>query len=37
MDADRIIRMEAVDKYFGNFRALHDINLEVSRRERIVL
>jgi ABC-type polar amino acid transport system ATPase subunit len=37
MDADRIIRMEAVDKYFGSFRALHNINLEVSRRERIVL
>ena len=37
MDADLIIRMEGVDKYFGTFRALHDINLQVSRRERIVL
>ena len=37
MDADPIIRMEGVDKYFGTFRALHDINLDVHRRERIVL
>jgi polar amino acid transport system ATP-binding protein len=37
MDADLIIRMEGVDKFFGSFRALHDINLQVSRRERIVL
>ena len=29
--------MEGVDKYFGTFRALHDINLQVRRRERIVL
>ncbi len=37
MDADLIIRLEGVDKFFGSFRALHDINLQVSRRERIVL
>jgi ABC-type polar amino acid transport system ATPase subunit len=37
MDDDFIIRMEGVDKYFGTFRALHDINLNVRRRERIVL
>ncbi len=37
MDGDCIIRMEGVDKHFGSFRALHDINLEVRRRERIVL
>jgi ABC-type polar amino acid transport system ATPase subunit len=35
--ADCIIRMEHVDKFFGGFRALHDINLMVQRRERIVL
>jgi polar amino acid transport system ATP-binding protein len=34
---DFIITMEGVDKYFGTFRALHDINLQVRRRERIVL
>jgi ABC-type polar amino acid transport system ATPase subunit len=34
---DVIIAMEGVDKYFGTFRALHDINLRVQRRERIVL
>jgi polar amino acid transport system ATP-binding protein len=34
---DCIIAMEGVDKYFGTFRALHDINLRVRRRERIVL
>jgi polar amino acid transport system ATP-binding protein len=34
---DFIIRMQGVDKYFGSFRALHDINLNVRRRERIVL
>jgi ABC-type sugar transport system ATPase subunit len=26
---DVIIAMEGVDKYFGTFRALHDINLRV--------
>jgi len=29
--------MEGVDKYFGSFRALHDITLQVRRGERIVL
>ena len=37
MDADVIISMEGVDKHFGTFRALHGINLEVRRRERVVL
>ena len=37
MDADVIISMEGVDKHFGTFRALHEINLQVRRRERIVL
>jgi ABC-type polar amino acid transport system ATPase subunit len=34
---DFIITMEGVDKHFGTFRALHDVNLSVRRRERIVL
>ncbi len=34
---DFIIRMQGVDKYFGSFRALHNINLNVRRRKRIVL
>ena len=29
--------MEGVDKHFGTLRALHEINLQVRRRERIVL
>ncbi len=37
MADDFIITMEGVDKHFGTFRALHDINLNVQRRERIVL
>ena len=34
---DCIVTMEGVDKYFGSFRALHDITLQVRRGERIVL
>jgi ABC-type polar amino acid transport system ATPase subunit len=37
MADDLIITMEGVDKHFGTFRALHNINLNVLRRERIVL
>jgi ABC-type polar amino acid transport system ATPase subunit len=37
MADDFIITMEGVDKHFGTFRALHNINLNVLRRERIVL
>ena len=31
------VRMEGVGKWFGTFQALKDINLEVSRGERIVI
>jgi ABC-type polar amino acid transport system ATPase subunit len=34
---DAIITLQGVDKHFGSFRALHDISLQVRRRERIVL
>jgi len=34
---DCIITMDGVEKYFGAFRALHNITLHVHRRERIVL
>jgi polar amino acid transport system ATP-binding protein/general L-amino acid transport system ATP-binding protein len=32
-----LIRMEHVGKYFGKFKALNDINLEVNKGERIVV
>ena len=32
-----LIRMQNVDKFFGDFQALKDINLEVHRGERIVV
>jgi ABC-type polar amino acid transport system ATPase subunit len=35
--ADPMIRLSAVEKWFGNYRALHDINLTVARGERIVV
>jgi ABC-type polar amino acid transport system ATPase subunit len=34
---DVIIEMRQVDKSYGNFKALRDINLSVSRGERIVI
>jgi ABC-type polar amino acid transport system ATPase subunit len=34
---DCIVTMDGVDKYFGAFRALHDITLRVHPGERIVL
>jgi len=34
---DCIITMDGVDKYFGAFRALHDVTLHVRKGERIVL
>jgi len=34
---DFIVTMEAVDKYFGAFQALHHVDLRVRRQERIVL
>ena len=35
--AEPIIRIEAVDKWFGQFQVLTDINLEVAAGERIVV
>ncbi|NMM06182.1 amino acid ABC transporter ATP-binding protein [Polaromonas sp.] len=35
--ADVIIRIEAVDKWFGQFQVLTDINLNVAAGERIVI
>ena len=32
-----LIQMQNVNKYFGNFQALKNINLEVERKERIVI
>ena len=32
-----LIQMKNVDKYFGGFQALKNINLEVQRKERIVI
>tara|TARA_B100001057_G_C22645853_1_gene870057 strand:- start:72 stop:827 length:756 start_codon:yes stop_codon:yes gene_type:complete len=32
-----LIQMENVNKYFGDFQALKNINLEVERKERIVI
>src|SRR5215472_2468490 len=34
---DVIIEMRHVDKSYGNFKVLRDINLSVSRGERIVI
>ena len=36
-DAARLIRMIDVDKFFGDFQALKNINLEVRKGERIVV
>jgi len=35
--SDQIIQMENVSKWFGDFQALKDINLEVSLKEKIVV
>ena len=35
--SDKIIQMENVSKWFGDFQALNDINLEVSLKEKIVV
>jgi general L-amino acid transport system ATP-binding protein len=32
-----MIELEGVDKFFGEFRALHDINLKVGRQEVVVV
>jgi polar amino acid transport system ATP-binding protein len=36
-NADRLISMQDVDKWYGSFHALKNINLEVRRGEKIVL
>ena len=36
-DAQPLIRMQGVNKFFGSFQALKNINLEVYRGERIVV
>ena len=36
-DQKPLIRMQNVDKSFGNFQALKNINLEIRRKERIVV
>ena len=33
----RIIELESVDKFFGGFQALKNINLSVEKGERIVI
>ena len=35
--ADAIIRMQDVNKWFGKFHVLRNINLEVTPGERIVI
>ena len=35
--SDRIIQVENVSKWFGDFQALKDVNLEVSLKEKIVV
>jgi general L-amino acid transport system ATP-binding protein len=37
VDADHIITVEGLNKWFGAFHALHDIQLTVRRGERIVI
>ena len=36
-DSDPIIRLAGVNKWFGHFHVLKDIDLEVARGERIVI
>jgi general L-amino acid transport system ATP-binding protein len=36
-DSDPIIRLSRVNKWFGSFRALTDIDLDVARGERVVI
>ena len=35
--SDKIIQVENLSKWFGNFQALKDVNLEVSLKEKIVV
>ena len=35
--SEKIIQMEKVSKWFGDFQALKDIDLEVSQQQKIVV
>src|SRR6195952_5995075 len=35
--AEPLVRIEGVNKSFGSFQALHDVNLEVARGEVVVV
>jgi len=35
--SEKIIQMEKVSKWFGDFQALKDIDLEVSQKQKIVV
>ena len=35
--SDQIIKMEEVNKWFGDFQVLKDINLQVSSKQKIVV
>ena len=35
--AEQIIKMEEVNKWFGDFQVLKDVNLEVSPKQKIVV
>ena len=35
--SDKIIKMENVNKWFGDFQVLKDVNLEVSQKQKIVV
>src|SRR5690606_40493672 len=37
VSGDAVIEMEHVDKFFGDFQALRDINLRVGRQEVVVV
>ena len=35
--SDKIIQMQNVNKWFGDFQVLKDINLEVNQKQKIVV
>jgi len=35
--SEKIIQMEKVNKWFGDFQALKDIDLEVAQKQKIVV
>ena len=37
MSEDSIISLKNVNKWFGDFHVLQDVNLEVKKKERIVV